>query len=162
MKTRTVMLLALAALSLAIFAGCAQDSTDTTNDNPRMQEEVAKEKAGTTGSESTNPTREEATGGSSKGTALALAADPSGALKYEPDKLNANAGKVTIDFTNESAVPHDVAVAAKGGKVLGTSKEITKGNTELVIKDLPAGAYSFYCTVPGHKQAGMVGVLTVR
>jgi uncharacterized cupredoxin-like copper-binding protein len=160
MKTRSIFMLALAALAISIFAGCAQDSTDSSNDNPRMQEEIAKEQSG---SASTNPTRdsESATGGT-KGNTLALAADPTGQLKYDKTKLNAQAGKVTIALTNESAVPHDVAVAEKSGKELGTSKEITKSSTDLVIKDLKAGSYQFFCTVPGHKQAGMVGTLTVR
>lgn len=168
MKTKTFVLLALAALALSIFAGCAQDSTDTSDDNPRMQKEVAQEAAGQptgkTGSQSTNPTREGAAGasGGSKGTKLALAADPTGQLKYDTTKLNANAGAVTIALTNKSAVPHDVAVKNSAGKVLGTSQEITKSATDLKIKDLPAGSYTFFCTVPGHEQAGMKGTLTVK
>lgn len=165
MKSKSVMLLALAALALSIFAGCAQDSTNTTDDNPAMQEEVAKEKAGEpTGPASTNPTREGKAGasGGTKGTKLSLAADPSGALKFNTKKLAANAGAITIALTNESAVPHDVSVRDSGDKVLGESKEVTKGSTDLVIKDVGAGTYTFFCTVPGHEQAGMVGTLTVR
>lgn len=158
MKTKTIALLALAALSLAVLAGCAQDSTDTTDDNPRMQLEVMKEKSG---AQSTNPTRSEAKGGT-EGTVLTLAADPGGLLKYEPTSLSAKAGKVEIRFTNDSKIPHDVAVAGKDGKDIAKSEEITEGSTDLVIKDLKPGTYQFYCTVPGHKQAGMVGDLTVR
>jgi uncharacterized cupredoxin-like copper-binding protein len=161
MKTRSIIFLALAALMLSVFAGCAQDSTDTTQVAPQKQEEVAKEKSGSASTNTTRKSSEESSGGT-EGSKLALAADPSGALKYEPTKLNAEAGKVTIALTNESAVPHDVAVANKSGKVLGKSKEVTKASTDLVIKNLDAGSYRFYCTVPGHEQAGMVGTLTVR
>lgn len=158
MKAKSIILLALSVLALAALAGCAQDSTDTTDDNPRMQEEVAKEKAGGSGSESTNPTRDGNSGTtSSKGTTLNLQADPSGALKYDPTSLTANAGKITINFKNESAVPHDVEVEG-----LGKSEEITKGSTKLVIKDAKAGTYKFFCTVPGHEQAGMTGELKVN
>lgn len=158
MKTKTVIMLALAALALAVLAGCAQDSTNTSDDNPEMQEQIMKEKAGAT-EHGTNPTRESSdkASGGTKGTTVSLSADPGGALKYNTNKLNANAGKLTIAFTNESAVPHDVSVKGEG-----TSEEITKGSTDLVIKDIKPGTYTFFCTVPGHEQAGMTGTLTVR
>lgn len=162
MKTKTIMLLALAALAMAVLAGCAQDSTDTSNDNPRMQEEIMKEQSG---SQSTNPTRTESSGTSSSSsgaTKLSLVADPTGNLKWKPTSLKAQAGSVTIDLTNESPVEHDVALAGSGGKILGQSKKVTKGSADLTIKDLKAGTYQYFCTIPGHKQAGMVGELTVR
>ncbi|MFT4049534.1 MAG: cupredoxin domain-containing protein [Solirubrobacterales bacterium] len=166
MNSKYVSLFAAAILAAAIFAGCAQDSTNTSDDNPAMQESVMKEQNGEstekTGSESTNPTRDGESSGSAKGTKLTLSADPTGALKYNTAKLNANAGAVTIAFTNESSVPHDVAIESSAGKNLGTSEEITKGSTTLEIKDLKAGSYTFFCTVPGHEQAGMKGTLTVR
>lgn len=165
MNSKYVSFFAAVILAAAIFAGCAQDSTNTTDDNPEMQEAVMHGGAtgGTakSGSSSTNTTRSEASGGTS-GNKLALSTDPSGALKYNTTKLNANAGNVTIALTNESAVPHDVAVEDSSGKKLGTSKEITKGSTTLKIKDLGPGTYTFFCTVPGHEQAGMKGTLTVR
>lgn len=162
MKSKTVFLLAAFVLAAAVFAGCAQDSTDTSDDNPQMQKEVAKEaESGKTGSSSTNPSQSKATG-ATKGTKVALSADPSGALKYNTDKLNANAGALTVAFTNESAVPHDVAISNSSGKKLGVSDEITKSNTSLKIKDIAPGSYTFFCTVPGHEQAGMKGTLTVK
>lgn len=167
MKLKTALPLVAIALFSAAFAGCAQDNTNTTDENPAMQEAVRKgtavsEAAGAAKQQSsTDTTRTEAKGGTS-GTKLNLSADPTGALKYNTGKLNANAGEITIAFTNESAVPHDVAVEASGGKSLGESKEITKSDTTLVLKDVKAGSYTFFCTVPGHRQAGMVGTLTVK
>lgn len=158
MKFKFPMMLAILVLGASVLAGCAQDSTTPSNDNPRMQEEVAAEKSG---AESTNPTRSEATGGTD-GSTLKLMADPDGALKYDPTKLNAKAGNVTIALTNDSAVPHDVAVRDSSNKELGASEEITKSSTDLVLKDVSAGSYTFFCTVPGHEQAGMKGTLTVR
>ena len=172
MKLKTISMLALAVLALAVLAGCAQDSTNTSDDNPQMQESVmkgegaAKAKAtaeGATQSEGTNPTRSEAKGGAGSGNnKLALAADPTGQLKYDPTKLNANVGNIAIVLTNDSAVPHDVAVKGSDGKSLGTSKEITKSETTLALKNVKAGSYTFFCTVPGHEQAGMKGTLSVR
>ena len=91
---------------------------------------------------------------------LALAADPSGQLKYSETALEATAGQVVIDFTNQAPVPHDVAVEG-GGKVLGKSETITGGETKLDV-ELPAGEYEFFCTVDSHRQLGMKGKLTVK
>ncbi len=157
MKLRFPLLLAMLVLGATVLAGCAQDSTTISNDNPQMQEDVAKEKSG----ESTDTTRSEASGGTD-GTQLKLIADPDGALKYDTTKLNAEAGDITIALTNDSAVPHDVVVRDDSDKELGGSDEITKSSTDLVLKDVKAGTYTFFCSVPGHEQAGMKGTLTVR
>ena len=47
------------------------------------------------------------------------------------------------------------------GKVIATSKRITKGETS-VSAELEPGTYSFLCTVPGHAEAGMEGTLVVK
>ncbi|MBJ7354012.1 MAG: cupredoxin domain-containing protein [Thermoleophilaceae bacterium] len=163
MNSKTYALLALVA-ALA-FAGCAQDSTDTTDENPAMQEAISKGKgasaAAAAAESSTNPTRTEATGGTD-GTKVALSADPTGALKYNTTQLNANAGDITIAFQNKSSVPHDVTVTGDGGKELGATKEITESSAKLELKGVKSGDYTFFCSVPGHEQAGMKGTLTVR
>jgi plastocyanin len=93
------------------------------------------------------------------GSTLHLAADPS-AIAYDTTELSGKTGKVTIDFENPSAVPHDVAIE-KDGKEIATSELITESKTS-VSADLAAGDYTFLCTVPGHAEAGMEGTLTVR
>ena len=90
---------------------------------------------------------------------LALAADPSGALKYDKKALNAKAGKVTIAFTNASQIGHDVTIAKGPTKLAGTNV-ITNSKASVSVT-LKPGAYVFYCSVPGHRQAGMQGSLTV-
>ena len=90
---------------------------------------------------------------------LALAADPSGALKYDKKALNAKAGKVTIAFTNASQVGHDVTIAKGPTKLAGTN--VITNSKAAVSVTLKPGAYVFYCSVPGHRQAGMQGSLTV-
>jgi plastocyanin len=90
----------------------------------------------------------------------AVAADPGGVLKFTTDTLSAKAGKVTIAFTNASPVPHNLAVA-RGSTQLGVTPTFSGGGTKKLVLNLPAGSYTFYCTVPGHRQAGMQGTLTV-
>jgi plastocyanin len=89
-----------------------------------------------------------------------LAADPSGAIAYDKSQGNVEAGTVTIKLTNESSLEHNVAVA-QGSRQLGVSPTIKGSETELTV-DLPAGTYEFYCTIPGHRAAGMQGTLTAR
>ncbi|MGE0026003.1 MAG: plastocyanin/azurin family copper-binding protein [Thermoleophilia bacterium] len=96
-------------------------------------------------------------GGAAGATTLALQADPTGQLKYVESKLTAKAGEITIKLTNASAVPHDVAIDGAPG----VSDEVQDGGTAELTVNLPAGTYQYYCTVPGHRQAGMVGTLTV-
>ncbi len=90
-----------------------------------------------------------------------VSADPSGALAFQQTSLSAQAGKVTIDFTNASPVAHNVTVAETSGKVLGATKTFTGGKASTSV-DLKSGTYTFYCSVPGHEQAGMKGTLTVK
>jgi plastocyanin len=94
------------------------------------------------------------------GGTLQLAADPS-AIAYDKTELTSKPGKVTIDFTNPAALEHDVAIEAEGGEELAASEVIAEGKTSATA-ELAAGTYTFFCTVPGHREAGMEGVLTVR
>jgi plastocyanin len=93
------------------------------------------------------------------GGTVKLSADPT-QIAYTTSSLSSKAGKVTIDFTNPAALQHDVAIA-QGSKQIAVSKLITQSSTS-VSADLAPGKYVFYCTVPGHRQAGMQGTLTVK
>ena len=93
------------------------------------------------------------------GGTLALAADPT-QLLYDKKSLASKPGKVTIDFDNPSQVDHDVVIA-QGSKVLAKTNLIAQDKTS-VSADLAPGTYDFYCDVPGHREAGMQGTLTVK
>jgi plastocyanin len=94
------------------------------------------------------------------GATVEISADPSGQLKYEQTSVTARPGKVRIEFDNPSPVPHDVTVA-EGSKKLGGTKVVSeaKATTEVVLQP---GSYTFYCSVDGHRQAGMRGTLAVQ
>jgi plastocyanin len=89
---------------------------------------------------------------------LKLAADPTGLLSYNTKQLSAKAGAVTIEMTNMSPLEHNVTVA-QGSTVLGATPTF-KGTRSLTLS-LKPGTYTFYCSVPGHRQAGMEGTLSV-
>jgi plastocyanin len=99
-------------------------------------------------------------GGGGGGGTLQLAADPSGALKFDKTSLEATAGSVTIDFTNDSSLPHDVKLQGPG--VDGEGTDTITGSSTSVTLDLQPGDYTFYCSVDGHRAAGMEGKLVVK
>ncbi|MHB8531550.1 MAG: plastocyanin/azurin family copper-binding protein [Solirubrobacteraceae bacterium] len=93
------------------------------------------------------------------GSKLALAADPSGQLAFDKKSLSAKAGKVEISFANASPVEHNVTIA-QGSTVLGQTPTFAGGAKTLSLS-LKPGTYTFFCSVPGHRPAGMEGTLTV-
>jgi plastocyanin len=101
-----------------------------------------------------------ATAAKGPGGTLQLAADAS-AIAYDATSLESKPGKVTIDFTNPAPLEHDVAIEGEDGKEIAGSELIAQGKTS-VSTELAAGTYTFYCTVPGHREAGMEGTLTVK
>jgi uncharacterized cupredoxin-like copper-binding protein len=74
--------------------------------------------------------------------------------------LTSTAGRTTLTFDNPSPVPHDVQIE-QDGKPLVKTKTIAQAKATASVT-LKPGKYTFYCTVPGHRQAGMTGTLTVR
>jgi plastocyanin len=99
-------------------------------------------------------------GGGGGGSTIQISADPSGALEFEETSVEATAGAVTIDFTNDSSLPHDVKIEGNGVEGEGTD-EVTGGSVSATV-DLQPGTYTFYCSVDGHRAAGMEGTLVVK
>lgn len=82
-------------------------------------------------------------------------------LAYDQKIVKAKAGKLTLVFKNPSMLPHNVVIeAAQGEKRFGNTKTITNSTTSVVL-NLKKGTYHFYCSVPGHEDAGMSGKLVV-
>lgn len=89
-----------------------------------------------------------------------IPADPNGQLAYTTKKATAKAGKVEIDSPNDSGVVHDIAIEGNGVKEEG--KDVSNGGVSKVTATLKPGTYQYFCTLPGHRAAGMEGVLTVK
>jgi plastocyanin len=94
-------------------------------------------------------------------TTLHLEANREGQLKYDRTSLTAGAGTVSIDFTNMAPLGHNLTVASSSGSVVGATPTI-QGTSKTLTLNLTPGSYKFYCSVPGHRMAGMEGTLTVR
>jgi plastocyanin len=97
--------------------------------------------------------------GGGGGATLSLSADKT-QLKFNKSVLSAPSGKVTIAMKNPSALQHDVAITGHGVNTVG--KVVGQGGTSTVTAKLKPGKYTFFCSVDGHRQAGMEGTLTVK
>jgi plastocyanin len=84
---------------------------------------------------------------------------PVSGLKYDQKVVRARAGRIKIVFLNRSALKHNVNVEL-GERELGKSRTVAKATTTFFVT-LKAGKYNFYCSVPGHEDAGMHGTLVV-
>lgn len=117
----------------------------------------------TTTTPTTTPTTQTTTtpAAGNGGATVSQSADPTGQLKFTKSSLTAKSGKVTIDFTNKSPVPHDMVIQqGSSGSVIGKTPVFSGGSKTFTVT-LKPGTYTFYCSVPGHRQAGMQGTLTV-
>jgi plastocyanin len=134
-------------VGLLALAGCGSSSSSTTTSSTP------------TTTTTTSTTAPAATSGT--GQHLSLEANPEGQLKYNKTSLTAKAGAVSIDFTNMAPLSHNVTVESSSGAKLGATPIFTGGSRTLSLT-LKAGTYKFFCSVPGHRMAGMEGTLTVQ
>jgi plastocyanin len=149
-----------AALGLMlILAGCGSSSGGSSSGTSSATSSPATTPA-TTASETTSSAAATTTSTSAAGTTLSLSANPEGQLKYNTTSLTAPAGKISIDFTNMSPVGHNVTIESSSRQTLGATPTFMGGSKTLTL-DLKAGTYKYFCSVPGHRQAGMEGTLTV-
>jgi plastocyanin len=80
---------------------------------------------------------------------------------FDTNTLAAKAGKVTLNFTNNSAISHNVVLVNSASRVVGQTPTFD-GGAKSFSATLKPGTYTYYCSVPGHRQAGMQGTLTVK
>jgi plastocyanin len=78
-------------------------------------------------------------------------------LAFEFAKARAKPGPLTINMPNPSRIDHNIAIeGGPEGPVVGG------GGTSTIELNARPGKYDYICTVPGHAQGGMVGVLQVK
>lgn len=146
---RVLVALTIAAATLALAAcGSSKKSSSST---------AAPSSSSQAQTQSTAPAPAPSSAG---GSSVSISADPSGALKFDTSQATAKAGKVVIKFSNPAQLSHGLSLEGPGvdkeGQVVGS------GGSSTLNVDLKPGKYTFYCPVPGHRQAGMQGTLTVQ
>jgi plastocyanin len=91
---------------------------------------------------------------------LAIPVNKAGGLAYQYKDAVANAGQVSIESLNKQPIGHDIAIEGNGVNAKGPV--VSNGGTSKFSVNLKPGTYTFFCSVPGHRQGGMVGKLTVK
>jgi plastocyanin len=139
MKKKLSIAMAITVLAPFGVSACGGDDEETSGES-------------TTSSESGS-----AAGG---GSSVSITAVPDNSFAYEEESVEAEAGEVTIEFDNPASLGHDVQIEGPDGDVGGT--DVISEDTTTATVELEAGDYTFYCSVPGHREGGMEGDLTVE
>lgn len=158
-------MLVLPAVVLAI-AGCgssgSSSSSSSSSSSPSSSSSSSAAAPATSSSSSATSSASSSAAPAGGGQTLSIAANPTGQLKYTKSSLAAKAGRVTITMANMSSVPHNINIQqGTSGKVLGATPTFTGGSRSVSLT-LKPGKYTYFCSVPGHRQAGMLGTLTVK
>lgn len=146
-------------------AGCGGSSTSSTTTGSSTTSSAPGATTPTTTGSSTPVTTTTAPEQTTAPTAAAtqtirVDADPTGNLAFSQKTLTAKAGTIKFVLHNESSLPHNLAITGNGA-AFGPSETISGGQAADLVATLKPGAYEYYCAVPGHKDAGMHGTLTV-
>lgn len=163
-KLLVLFAMLLAALALAACGGGSSSTNEETGGAAGAAKEAEEtvEEAGEEVEEKAEEAKKEAEGGSAgSASSVDIEANPEGQLAFEEKSATAKAGNVTINFTNSSPVPHDVKIESSSGEEIGGTEPVAEG-TESAEVNLKPGTYTFFCSIPGHRQAGMEGTLTVK
>jgi plastocyanin len=83
-----------------------------------------------------------------------------GDLYYEPDAFSAAAGEITVTLDNVGAIEHDFIIEEAGD--LDVVGMVAPGDRATGTVELEAGTYTVYCSVAGHRAAGMEATLDVQ
>jgi uncharacterized cupredoxin-like copper-binding protein len=79
---------------------------------------------------------------------------------YDPEDFSLPADEaVDLTLENQGVVEHDIVVEDLDDRELVYA---AAGETVTESVTVPAGTYTFYCSIPGHRDAGMEGTLTVE
>jgi plastocyanin len=155
---RTFVLLASVGSTGAVLTACGNDP-DEVDLNPTM---IPVEGApptlapnATPGGGAEEATPEAGSGEAGGGTTAEVTAVD---IDFEPAELSIAADTdVTITVHNDGALEHDLIIEDTD---FGTDLIPGGESVELVV-NLPEGEYTYYCSVTGHREAGMEGTLTV-
>ncbi len=155
---RSITAVAVATVALAA-CGSDSESTSTTGEAGSTSSTAAASSYASSSGDGSST--DGSSGSGSGGGTVKIEADPNGQLAFTDTKIEAPAGQDTIEFDNPTATGHNVYIEDSGGEDVAETDTITGGKTSTTA-DLQPGTYTFYCGVPGHREAGMEGTLTVK
>jgi plastocyanin len=170
---RGVALVLMMVLSLGLLAACGDDDDDAVEGAVDTATEAVGDAAGEAtgaagdavegatdeaGDAAGDATDGDGAGGGGEGATLEIPAAEQG-FAFAKTAVTAQAGTVTLSMPNPSTLEHNIAVDEPEQEVGDT---VGQGDTSEITVDFPAGEYEYYCAVPGHREGGMVGTLTVQ
>lgn len=97
-------------------------------------------------------------GGEAEGQSITVAGRDD--FTFNPETLSASVGQtMNVTLDNEGVLEHNFVI-----QELGVSLGPVPGGQTASGSFTPsaAGSFEYYCDVPGHREAGMVGTLTVN
>ena len=141
MKKASVLLVAIALAMFGLVA-CGDDGNDEDSGDETTVEETTAAEGGA-------------------GETLEISAPADGSLAYDPTELTAKAGLVSVNFDNPASLSHDVVIIDEAGTEVTKTDLVAEGQAS-TSAELQPGTYTYYCSVPGHRDGGMEGTLTVN
>jgi plastocyanin len=139
-STTRLPVLAVGAVAALAIAGCGGGSSSSSSSGSGSGGAAA----------STSTTTSASSGG---GTTVKMDASE---YKFAPATVKAKAGTVTFALKNTGQFPHGIEIQG------GSASQIISGGQSTTFKtSLKPGSYTFFCPVPGHREKGMVGKITV-
>jgi plastocyanin len=142
--TKSFVLIAVVLTIPLTLAACGGDDDDETT-----------AASDTTTTEDT--TTEAATGGGGGGETVDISEVE---FAIEPKEVSTKAGEVTFAITNDGSAPHNLEVEGNG--IEEVSETIEGGQKTDLTVQLEPGEYEMYCAIPGHREQGMEGTVTVQ
>ncbi len=136
-----LIVVALGLLALGLLAGCGETATATAVP-PTVAPTFPAERHGR--HRHTRPGRRHAQGVGDR----------------IPPAIKLAAGHQTFNVTNAGKLTHNFTIVV-GDKTFATPN-LHAGETATLETDLPAGTYNTLCSIPGHKEQGMAGTLTIK
>lgn len=79
-----------------------------------------------------------------------------------PDLVVSAGSVVHVTLINGDGMPHDLSVTDFGVKTPLLNSKDTSAKLNFTVGEDQEGTYTYFCSVPGHRQAGMEGKLVVR
>jgi uncharacterized cupredoxin-like copper-binding protein len=141
LQKRSFVVLFLALGAILVASGCGSSSSSSSS-TPSA----------------TTPAASSSGGGAAQVVEIDVAAS---GLAYTKTSATAKAGTVTLRSMNPQSIEHDISIQNDDGSINESGDLVSGGGVSEVTVDLTPGTYTFYCSVPGHKEAGMSGTLTV-
>lgn len=80
-------------------------------------------------------------------------------FEFDPAQTDAQPGEITITMDNVGDQPHTWTIEGMEDAILIDAEP---GESDTATVELDSGDYAYYCDVPGHRESGMEGTLTIE